>query len=113
MRKTFTFNLALSCLVSGCTAAPQTPVPTITAEDALAASSRVVDCEWKAVERYDDGHYAVSALARRIMGICADEISKARLASNLSPSDPEIEKEEFKQAAEIVDQTRKKRVGGK
>jgi hypothetical protein len=36
----------------------------MTAEEALAVSSRVTDCEWKAVGLYDDGHRTVAELAR-------------------------------------------------
>jgi hypothetical protein len=56
MRKTCTFSLMLSCLMSGCGTAQERPTPKmITAEEALAVASRVVDCEWKAANQYDDG----------------------------------------------------------
>jgi hypothetical protein len=114
MRKTFTFSLALSCLVSGCGTAQQTPAPKIiTAEEALAISSRVVDCEWKAADRYDDGRSTVSELAQRVMGLCAVELTNARLAFHVSLNDPEIDLIEFKQAVESVENARKNRVGGK
>ena len=53
-RKTFTFSLILS--LSGCGTVQERPTPKIiTAEEALAVASRVVDCEWKAANQYDDG----------------------------------------------------------
>jgi len=82
----------------------------ITADEALAVSSRVVDCEWKAADRYDDGRSTVSELAQRVMGICAVELTKARLAFGLSLNDPQIESDEFKQAVEIVEKRKKKEV---
>lgn len=114
MRKTFTFSLALSCLVSGCSTAQQRPTPAIiTADEALASSSRVTDCEWRAAERYDDGRYTVSALAQRIMLVCAVELTKARQAFHLSLNDPEIDSIELKQAVKNVEKARKNRSGGK
>jgi hypothetical protein len=68
-----------------------------------------VDCPWKAAYRYDDVHYTVSALARRIMGICAVELIEARRAFGLSLHDPEIELDEFTRAIEIVEAVRKSR----
>jgi len=52
----------------------------MTSDEALAVSSRVVDCEWKAANRYDDGSHTVSELAQRIMSICSPERLKARMA---------------------------------
>jgi len=81
--------------------------------EALAVQSRVVDCEWKAVNRYDDGSYTVSQLAQRIMGVCAVQLTKARLAFHLSPNDPEIEMDELKLAIGVVESARKSRIGAK
>jgi hypothetical protein len=81
----------------------------ITADEALAVSSRVTDCEWKAADQYDDGRYKISELAQRVMGVCAVELTKARLAFGLSPNDPQIESDEFKQAVEAVEGARKSR----
>ena len=38
----------------------------------------------RAADRYDDGRSTVSELAQRIMGICAVELTKARLAFHVS-----------------------------
>jgi hypothetical protein len=116
MRKTFAFSLALSCLVSGCGSAQQTPAPPppmiIRAEDALAVSSRVTDCEWKAVGLYDDGHRPVAELARQIMGVCAVELTQAEIAFHLL-NDPDVATDEFNQAVEVVDDVRKTKIGRK
>jgi hypothetical protein len=114
MRKTFTFNLVLSCLVAGCSAAPQRPTPqAMTAENALAAVTPVTDCEWAAAARYDDGHSTVAALAERITGICGVEILNAERTFHLSPNDPDVKMDEFKQAIETVEHVRKSKAGGK
>jgi hypothetical protein len=99
----------LALLTVGCGTAQEKPnvrsLPT--AEEALAISSRAVDCEWKAASRYNDPYYTVSALAQRIVGICAVELVEMRRAFGLSLHDPEIELDEFKQAVEIVEAVRK------
>jgi hypothetical protein len=104
------FTLGLSCLVSACSVAHEKPAAvTMTADEALAVSSRVVDCEWKAANRYDDGSYTISELAQRVMGVCATERTKARLAFGLPRNDPQIESDEFKQAVGAVESARKSR----
>jgi hypothetical protein len=102
-------GLALSCLVAGCetTQTERLPARTMTADEQLAVVSRVVDCEWKAVGRYDDGNYTVSQLAQRVMGVCAVERLKARQAFGLSSNDPKVELDEYKQAIENVEAARK------
>jgi hypothetical protein len=67
MRKPFIFSLALSSLVAGCGAGQEKPM----AEEASGISSRVVDCERKAADRYDNGRSTISELAQRIISICA------------------------------------------
>jgi hypothetical protein len=105
------FTLGLTCLVSACGAAQQRSAPaTMTAADELAVASRAVDCEWKAANRYDDGSYTISELARRVMGVCAVERAKARSAFHLPSNDPQIELDEFKQAVETVENARKARI---
>jgi hypothetical protein len=112
---TFSFSLALSCLLLGCSASQQPPVPksSITSHDALAVSSRVVDCEWKAAARYDDGRSTESELAQQIMTICAVEILDAERAFHLSPHDPDIAEDELKQARQAVEDARNSKVGAK
>ena len=115
------FSLILVCLTSGCSAVPtsvtsdppKADARTITANEALAVQSRVVDCEWKAVNRYDDGTYTVSQLAQRIMGLCAVELTRARLTFHLSPNDPDVELDEFKHPVEVVEGARKSKTGAK
>jgi len=82
----------------------------ITAQEALAVQSRVVDCEWSAADRFDDGRYTVSDLAQRVLGICAVDLIEARRAFHLSLHDPEIDLDEFKQAVQSVENARKARV---
>jgi hypothetical protein len=114
MRKTFAFCLALTSIVSGCSTAQVRPTPRIiTAEEARAITLRVVDCEWKAADRYDDGRSTVTVIAQRIIGICAVELTRARVALSLSPNDPEIELDEFKRATDIVEKARKSRAGSR
>jgi hypothetical protein len=69
----------------------------------------VTDCEWQAADRYDDGRYTVSELAKRVMGVCAVELTKAALAFGLSPNDPQVEFDQFRQAVENVESARKAR----
>jgi hypothetical protein len=65
-----------------------------------------------AANRYDNSRSAITALAQQVIGVCAVEFTKARLAFGLSLNDPEIELTEFKQAVEIVEKARKSRIGG-
>ena len=104
-------SLALGLLVSTCAPAPRTPnVRTaLTADEALAVQSRVTDCEWRAADRYDDGRYTISELARQVMGVCAVELTKAALAFGFSPNDPQIESDQFRQAVENVEAARNAR----
>jgi hypothetical protein len=69
----------------------------------------VTDCEWKAADRYDDGRHTVSELTQQVVGVCAVELTKAALAFGLSPNDPQIELDQFKQAVENVESARKAR----
>src|SRR6266566_5008817 len=107
-------TLSLGFLVSACSTERMPSVRTVphvlTADEALAVQSRVTNCEWKAADQYDDGRYTVSELAQRVMGVCAVELTKAALAFGLSPNDPQIESDEFKQAVEIVEKRKKKEV---
>jgi hypothetical protein len=83
---------------------------TLSAQAALAVQSRVTDCEWKAANQYDDGSYSLAELARRVMGICAVELTKAAFAFGFSPNDPDIQSDQFKQAVENVESARKARL---
>jgi hypothetical protein len=101
-------SLALTGL-AGCVASPSPPPQLPSADEALAIQSRVIDCEWKAANRFDDGRAPVADVAQRILGVCAVELTKARLAFRLSPADAELD--EFKMAVESVEQARKSRRG--
>jgi hypothetical protein len=106
MRSDFLLSLFLSSPLAGCAAPTRRD---LTADEMIAITSRVTDCEWKAVARYDDGRSTVAQLAERIMGICSVERLHARRAFNLSPTDPAIDLDEFKQAVETVEYVRKTR----
>jgi hypothetical protein len=107
--RTIALGAALSALLGACTV-DQRPAPsrieTITAEEAIAISSKVVDCEWKAVDRFDNGQ-PISDLAQQVMGVCTVERIKAKWAFGLSPKDPDLEADDFKQAVTIVESSRK------
>jgi hypothetical protein len=85
----------------------RTAPSTITADEVLAAASGVVDCEWAAVYRFDSAQRTVADLAQQIMGVCTVERIKAKLAVGLSPKDPDLEADDFKQAVGIVESARK------
>ena len=61
MGRTISTGLLLSCLFSGCNPMPERPTSKLPTSEALATSSRVADCEWKAAYRYDDEGSTVSA----------------------------------------------------
>jgi hypothetical protein len=54
------------------------------AEELLAIANPLVDCEWKAAHRYDDGSRSVKQLAEQILGVCSVERFKVRLRRRLS-----------------------------
>jgi hypothetical protein len=69
--------LALALSLGACAAAEERkPPPLPSAADALAAVQPIIDCEWKAVHRLDNGSYTVSELANRIMGSAALSVSR-------------------------------------
>lgn len=102
--------VGLGCFVSACAWTQSTPAPApaphvLTANEALAVQSRVIDCEWKAADRYDDGISPISELARQVMGVCSVERIKAELAFGLQ-NDPQIDSMEFEQAVNAVEHAR-------
>jgi hypothetical protein len=106
--------LGLAGTASACFATEQAPITasrprTLTSDEALAVQSRVTDCEWKAVNQYDDGRYTVAELADRVKGVCAVELTKAALAFGFSPNDPDIQSDQFRQAVENVELARQAR----
>jgi hypothetical protein len=81
MRKTVASSILLSCLISGCGTAVERPTAKpMSAEEMMAISSLVVDCEWKAANRYDNDSFTVSQVAEHVMGLCTVERYKVRRA---------------------------------
>jgi hypothetical protein len=77
---------------------------------ALAAHARVIECEWKAADQHDDNRYKTfSELVQQVMDVCAAELREVRSASDRSPDDKRIDKDEFNQAAEIIENARIRR----
>jgi hypothetical protein len=81
----------------------------MTPAEMIAIQSQVTDCEWKAAGRYDDGRRSLSDLTQQVIGVCTVELNKAALAFGLSPNDPQVESDQFRQALENVEAARKAR----
>jgi hypothetical protein len=75
----------------------------------MAIQRRVIDCESRAADQYDDGKSSITSVAERIQGICGPEIMKARLAFHVPLNDPDLDSDEFKRVVGIVEQERKGR----
>jgi hypothetical protein len=73
----------------------------------LAAASPMVDSEWAAVHRFDSPQRTVDDLAQQVMGVCTVERIKAKEAFGVSPNNPQLESDDFRQAVEIVESARK------
>jgi len=71
----------------------------------LAIQSRVIDCEWKAADQYDDGHRSISELAHQVMGVCSVERTEAGIAFGVL-NDPQVESIEFENAVKSVENAR-------
>ena len=68
-------------------------------DEAVSAEARVITCEWKAADQYDDNRYKTfSEIAQRVLDACAVELRDARSASGSSPDDTRTEKDEFNEA---------------
>jgi hypothetical protein len=79
-------------------------------DEAVAAKARVIACEWKAADQYDDNRYKTfSELVRQVMDVCDAELREARSVSDRSPNDTQIDKDEFNQAGEIIENARIRR----
>jgi hypothetical protein len=77
-------------------------------DEAVAAKARVISCEWKAADQYDDNRYKTfSELVQQVMDVCAAE----RLASDRASDDKRIDKDEFNQAVEVIKNARDRRKG--
>jgi hypothetical protein len=85
-------SLLLGWLVCGCTTATEKPAVSLqlTAEEMIALTMPVIDCEWHAASRYDDGRSPISSVAERIQGICGPEIMKMRQAFHLPIIDADL-----------------------
>jgi hypothetical protein len=102
----FICALSLSCLISACGATTK-----ITADEALAGKNRVIHCEWKAADQYDDNRYkTMSELAHQVMDTCAVELRDARIAFGLSLNDSRIDTDELRDAMENIEHTRERRL---
>jgi hypothetical protein len=78
-------------------------------DEAVAARTRVIACEWKAADRYDDNRYkTLSEIAQRVMDACAAELRDARAASG-SSNDTPTDKDEFNQAIQNIQNARYRR----
>jgi predicted outer membrane protein len=106
-----TAAIILTASLAGCAEQAQVPPSReISASDALAAAKRVVDCEWAAADKFDDGHSPLSSLAQRVMGVCTPQMYEARLVVGISPADPSVDAEELRQAIDNVEAARKHRL---
>jgi hypothetical protein len=80
-------------------------------DEAVAAETRVITCEWKAADQYDDNRYKTfSEIAQRVLDACAVELRDARSASGSSPDDTRTDKDEFNEAIKIIENARYRRL---
>jgi hypothetical protein len=106
-RAVIALSLGLCCLVSTACSDLLKKAPS---DEAVAAKARVISCEWKAADQYDDNRYKTfSELVQQVMGVCAAELSDARSATDRASNDKQIDKDEFNQAAEIIENARNRR----
>lgn len=105
-----TCGLALTIVIGGCaeTSGPR-PV-TLPANEAIALTTRVLECELKAADRYDNGHSSISEVAESVMAACYPEILRSWTAFGLSPSDPNFDSDNFKMALDHVELARRNRL---
>ena len=79
-------------------------------DEAVAAKARVVSCEWKAANQYDDNRYKTfPVLVQQVMDVCAAELSEVRSASDRASDDKRIDKDEFNEAVEVIKNARDRR----
>jgi hypothetical protein len=101
-------SLLLSCHLCGCTAAPPEK-KLLTAEEVMALTKPVSDCEWHAASRYDDDKSPISSVAKTVQAICTPEIIKTRLAFHVPINDPDLDLAEYKLIVEHLERQRKSR----
>jgi hypothetical protein len=98
---------AITVLMTGCAESIEPPPSDLpSTNEALTIQGRVLDCELKAANRYDNGHSTITDVAERVIATCYDEIIRAWTAFKLSPSDPNFESDNFKIAVEHVEMAR-------
>jgi hypothetical protein len=114
-RAAVVLSLGLCCLVStACSDLLKNSVllKKPPSDDAVAAKARVLSCEWKAANQYDDNRYKTfSELVQQVMDVCAAERSEVRSASDRASDDKRIDKDEFNQASEVIKNAREIRKG--
>jgi hypothetical protein len=108
-RAVVVLSFGLCCLVStACSDLLKKPP----SAEAVAAKARVLSCEWKAANQYDDYRYKTfSELVRQVMDVCAAELSEVRSASDRASDDRRIDKDEFNEAVEVIKNARDLRKG--
>jgi hypothetical protein len=83
--------VALSLVACATAEAQNPPLGLPTAKEALAIMQPSIDCQWKAVFRYDNGSLSLSTLADQILAVCFTERMKARRAFHLPIVDPSLD----------------------
>ncbi len=106
-----TAAIILAASLAGCAEEAQKPPSReISAVEALAAENRVVDCEWAAADKFDNGHAPISSVAQQVMGVCTQQMFEARRVFGISPTDPSVDADELRQAIDNVEAARKHRL---
>lgn len=107
-RAVVALSLGLCCLVStACSILKKPP-----SDETVAAKARVLSCEWKAADQYDDHRYKTfSELAQQLIDVCAAELSEMRSASDRASDNKRIDKDEFNEAVEVIKNARDRRNG--
>jgi hypothetical protein len=108
-RAVVVLSLDLCCLVStACSNLLKKPP----SDEEVAVKARVISCEWKAANQYDDNRYKTFyELVHQVMDVCAAERSEVRSASDRASDDKRIDKDEFNEAVEVIKNARDLRKG--
>jgi hypothetical protein len=96
-------SLLLGCLLCGC------EKKLLTAEEVMALTKPVSDCEWHAASRYDDDKSPISSVAKTVQAICTPEVIKTRLAFHVPINNPDLDLAEYKLIVERIERQRKSR----
>jgi hypothetical protein len=109
-RAVVVLSLGLGCLVSAACSdllKSNSLLKKAPSDEAVAAEARLITCEWKAADQYDDGRYKTFAeIAQRVLDACAAELRDERSASGGSPDDTRTAKDEFNQALKNIENAR-------